>query len=147
MIKDSFYLSENYNYFISPIQLYQSSKWMSTIIQGLSKTPTSLVLDLKCKLLDVQCCDWSSLLFVWHCILIGAITWPLDSLNLVLTRLLQEWEDELHLKDCAKDSPPVWLMVIWSLLISELGKRNSRIWSLCFYWLLFLVPSVLCARS
>ena len=32
----------------------------------------------------------------------------LNSLNIDLTRFLQEWENRLHLNDCAKDSPPVW---------------------------------------
>ena len=70
-----------------------------------------------------------------------------DLLNLVLTRFLRAWEGELRLTDRAKDSSPVWPVVIWSLPISELGKRNSHIWSLCSYWLLFLTPSVLRARK
>ena len=122
------------------------------IIQGSSQTPTFL--STQFKMLTFRCAVL--------CLVITAFCetlrphwghhssldlFQLNSLNLVLTRFLWEWEDELCLNDCAKDSQPVWPMVIWSLLISKLGNHHSLLWSLCSYRLLFLVPSVLCAQN
>ena len=60
----------------SLLYFYRSSLKRLISLKGRVELRPPLVLDLKCKLLDAQCFDWSSLFFGQHCVLIGAVTWP-----------------------------------------------------------------------
>ena len=60
----------------SLLYFYRSSLKRLISLKGRVELRPPLVFDLKCKLLDAQCSDWSSLFFGRHCVLIGAVTWP-----------------------------------------------------------------------
>ena len=60
----------------SLLYFYRSSLKRLISLKGRVELRPPLVFDLKCKLLDAQCFDWSSLFFGRHCVLIGAVTWP-----------------------------------------------------------------------
>ena len=117
--KDPFLNGCKWIFYLTKIILNFSLKWKAftnplrkhpSSFKGWVKLRPSLILDLKCQLLNVQSCNWLSLFFLWHCEPIGSITWPLFAhlAKSSLSRFLWEWENRLHLNDCAKDSPPVW---------------------------------------
>ena len=70
-----FYLGENYNSFYFPPYTFTDPPLKRPVsFKGRVELGPFLVLDLKCKLLDVQCCDWLSPFFGRHCVPIGAVT-------------------------------------------------------------------------